>query len=229
MAGSAYSLRCVEDVEGRHPSGSDLRAAGAHGGVGALSALHPRVRFRAVLYSHRPGALRHSRDHLPDSDCSARSLLGIVAAQRSEAGESRYWVLIAVANALLGACELMLDLVARDHLAGRASTADVAVPAHASHHRQSASLSCAAHDAPATPSRLLTRARIWLDVVASALMTYAVILVVYARPIMTPVHPPVAAVLVGAGYALAACHDAVRHARQHRWLQDGASGAVGRC
>jgi diguanylate cyclase (GGDEF)-like protein len=134
----------------------------------------------------------------------ATVVLGAIAAMRSEAGESRYWTLISVANALLGACELMLIwwLVVISPI----GPPPLMWPFQVMHLITGVCfVLLVLHMSRLNSEPLTTRARIWLDVIALGLITYAVILVVYARPIMTPVHPPVAAVLAGAGYALAAC------------------------
>jgi diguanylate cyclase (GGDEF)-like protein len=129
--------------------------------------------------------------------------LGIAAARASAHGERRYWGIIALANALLGTSEFMLVwwLVS----ISPKGPPPVMWPFQIMHVITACCfVALAWHMTRLRSEPLLTRARVGLDLAALGVMTYAVIVVVYARPLMTLANAPVYAILVGAGYALAA-------------------------
>lgn len=129
--------------------------------------------------------------------------LGLLAARDSAPGERRYWVIIAVANALLGTSEFMLVwwLVT----ISPTGPPPVMWPFQLMHVITAGCfIALAWHMTRLRAEAPTTQARVALDLGALGVMTYALIVAVYARPVMAPAHAPVYAVLVGAGYALAA-------------------------
>jgi diguanylate cyclase (GGDEF)-like protein len=181
--------------------------AGAWAIRGAAWALYPllAIGYIATLMAAPAGMGRFSvLEAIYLLPIVAGVVLGAVAARQSAGTERRYWVLISLANALLGWCEVMLlwwlafvspqgpPPVTWQFQAVHVVAAGCFVTIVLSMTRlQSAALA--------------TRVRGVLDFAALGLVVFAAILVLYARPVMAGSHAPVADVLVGSGYVLAAC------------------------
>jgi len=127
--------------------------------------------------------------------------LSAVAAKRSEKAERLFWIFLGAANAILAMCEVLLVvwLLAISPM----GPARVEWPFQALH---VAAVACFVglmiSMSRIQESGAVARVRNGIDILLIGAMAYVALLVVYARPVM--VAAPISAVLVGAGYALAA-------------------------
>jgi diguanylate cyclase (GGDEF)-like protein len=130
-------------------------------------------------------------------------VLSVLAARRSQSAERFYWILIAVANVVLGLCELLLLwwLVFVSPL----GPPPVAWPFQIAHLVAASCFVVLMFRMSRLPDESIsTRLSVGFDVVAFGLVAYAAILAFYARPVMGAVQPPAVDVLVGAAYPLVA-------------------------
>lgn len=161
--------------------------------------------YVAMLFAAPNGALRFSvLEAVYLLPILASVTLGSVAARRSSGTEARYWVLYSVGNGVLALSESMLLgwLV----FISPKGPPPVTWPFQVMHIAAAVCfLALVVTMTRLHSEALTTRMRTGLDVAAMGLVVYAASLVFYARPVMAAVHAPVADVLVGAGYPLAAC------------------------
>ena len=132
---------------------------------------------------------------------AATVALSVIAARRSEGAERLFWLFLGSANLVLGMCEVLLVvwlLAISPHGPPRISW-----PFQALHVVAAGCFLGLIFSMSRLPeSGIVVRVRNGIDIVIVGLLAYAVLLVTYVRPVM--VGAPVSAVLVGAGYALAA-------------------------
>jgi diguanylate cyclase (GGDEF)-like protein len=130
-------------------------------------------------------------------------VFGWAAARQSEGAERRYWVLISVANGVLGLCEVMLLWWLA--FISPSGPPPVSWPFHALHVVAAACFLTLVFSMTRLAEEALTRRiRAALDIVAVGLVLFSATLTLYARPVMSASQPPVVAVLVGSAYPLAA-------------------------
>lgn len=130
-------------------------------------------------------------------------VLAVLAARRSERAERQYWVLIAVANTVLGSCELLLlwwlTFVSPE------GPPPVAWPFQFGHLAAAGCFVVLMYRMSRLPAESTsTRLSVGFDMASLGLVVYAAMLAFYARPVMGVFQPPVVDVLVGAAYPLIA-------------------------
>ncbi len=129
-------------------------------------------------------------------------VLGLVAASRSGDVERRFWRFLALANAALLACEILLVwwLLALDPN----GPPRISWPFQSLHLVAVISLAGVLWSmSRLTIAAATTRARYLLDVGALSLLAYAAALTLHVRPLMEPAGAPMSHVLAGAGYPVA--------------------------
>ena len=205
---SAECLGAIADLgRGQHAAGKfETLKPGARVARSVTWALYPLLAvayilaLRATMGGIGRFAILEAIYLLPIVGCI---VLASAAARSSQAGERRYWVLIAVANAVLGICELMLLWWLA--FISPAGPPPVAWPFQIAHVVAAGCFVVLMIQMSRLPSESLgTRVRVGFDAGALGLITYAAVLVFYARPVMAGSHAPVGAVLVGSGYTLVA-------------------------
>jgi diguanylate cyclase (GGDEF)-like protein len=127
--------------------------------------------------------------------------LSLVAARRSEGAERLFWLFLGAANAILAMCEVLL--VVWLLFISPLGPPRVEWPFQVMHVTAAACfVGLMVSMSRLQESGVIVRVRNTIDIVLVGAMAYVVLLVAYARPVMPGA--PMSAVLVGAGYALAA-------------------------
>lgn len=203
---STEKLGVPQVARRRDGADSETLKAGALVFRGAAWTLYPLLAssYVAALLWAQPGMGRFSMlEAIYLLPIIGSVVLGAIAARGSSGAERRYWVLISVANALLGWCEVML-LWWLAFISPK-GPAPVTWQFQAVHVVAAACFLVLMFSMTRLQSEAITtRIRAGLDIAAVALVVYAAIFVFYARPVMAGSHPPISAVLVGSGYVLAA-------------------------
>ena len=208
-------MRAISRSSGLEASRADLVPADPGAASGALASSRIRLLawalygvlaavYLGVLFSSVEGFVRLAALEvvytIPIVACVA---LSIVAAFKAQGTERRFWVYLAVANATLFMCEVLL--VWWVLTISSAGPPRVSWPFHILHLVAASSfLLLVVSMSRIHQGGFAARIRHGIDIALLGVIAYALLVQVYARPVMSVVGAPTYAVLVGGGYALTA-------------------------